>query len=115
MADVFAEDWNFAAREQISVHEALPLDAGSTSCRVITDGPNEDFEELSFVMMAAIAAARREVMIMTPYFLPPAELIAAPPGAALRGVRTLVLLPQRNNPIARASGRARVCRDMLNL
>src|SRR3546814_7276522 len=61
MADVFAEDWHFAAREQISVHEALPLDAGSTSCRVITDGPNEDFEELSFVMIAAIAAARREV------------------------------------------------------
>src|SRR3546814_24895 len=97
MADVFAEDWNFAAREQISVHEALPLDAGSTSCRVITDGPNEDFEELSFVMMAAIAAARREVLIMTPYFLPPAELIAALQGAALRGVRTVVLLPKRNN------------------
>src|SRR3546814_9450022 len=48
-------------------------------------------------MMAAIAAARREVLIMTPYFLPPAELIAALQGAALRGVRTVVLLPKRNN------------------
>src|SRR3546814_1917074 len=80
-----------------TLFRSLPLDAGSTSCRVITDGPNEDFEELSFVMMAAIAAARREVLIMTPYFLPPAELIAALQGAALRGVRTVVLLPKRNN------------------
>src|SRR3546814_18224918 len=56
-----------------------------------------DFEELRFVMMAAIGAARREVLIMTPYFLPPAELIAALQGAALRGVRTVVLRPKRNN------------------
>src|SRR3546814_15188382 len=49
MADVFAEDWNFAAREQISVNEALTLDAGSTSCRVITAGPKTAFEEWRFV------------------------------------------------------------------
>lgn len=97
MADVFAEDWNFAAREKISVGAARSEASGTASCRVITDGPNEDFEELSFVMHAAIAAARREILIMTPYFLPPAELIAALQGAALRGVRTVVLLPKRNN------------------
>lgn len=97
MADVFAEDWNFAAREKISHGAPCAPEAGTATCRVITDGPNEDFEELSFVMQAAIAAARREILIMTPYFLPPAELIAALQGAALRGVRTVVLLPKRNN------------------
>lgn len=97
MADVFVEDWNFAAREKISVNELRTPGIGTATCRVITDGPNEDFEELSFVMQAAIAAARHEVLIMTPYFLPSAELIAALQGAALRGVRTVVLLPKHNN------------------
>ncbi|NGY05546.1 phospholipase D-like domain-containing protein [Solimonas terrae] len=97
MADVFAEDWAFAAHEKIGVPEPRTIGGGTVICRAITDGPNEDFEQLNFVLHAAIAAARREILIMTPYFLPSAELIAALQGAALRGVRTVILLPRHNN------------------
>ncbi|WP_020650950.1 phospholipase D-like domain-containing protein [Solimonas variicoloris] len=97
MSEVFAEDWAFATRERLALPPAPPCVAGGAVARVITDGPNEDLDQLNFVLQAALAAARREVLIMTPYFLPSAELIAALQGAALRGVRTVVLLPARNN------------------
>lgn len=98
MADVFADDWAFATGERLAAPDvAAPVPGGSSVCRTITDGPNEDYEQLNFVIQAAIAAAKREILIMTPYFLPSAELIAALQGAALRGVRTVVLLPQHNN------------------
>lgn len=97
IADVFVEDWAFATHDKITVPEPPEINEGNAICRAITDGPNEDFEQLNFVMQAAIAAAKHEILIMTPYFLPSAELIAALQGAALRGVRTVVLLPKRNN------------------
>ncbi|MGH8444747.1 MAG: phospholipase D-like domain-containing protein [Solimonas sp.] len=97
MGEVFADDWAFATGEHLNLPPAPPCLAGGAIGRVITDGPNEDLNQLNFVLQAAVAAARREILIMTPYFLPSAELIAALQGAALRGVRTVVLLPAKNN------------------
>ncbi|WP_084197381.1 phospholipase D-like domain-containing protein [Solimonas soli] len=97
MAEVFAEDWAFTTQERLVVPPGEDDGLGAPVCRVITDGPNEDLDQLNFVLQSAIGAARREILIMTPYFLPSAELIAALQGAALRGVRTVVLLPRRNN------------------
>lgn len=98
IAAVFADDWAFAAREPLSLPAVTASPAGaSASCRAITDGPNDDIDQLDFVLHAALSAARHEILIMTPYFLPTAELIAALQGAALRGVHTAVLLPLNNN------------------
>jgi len=97
MAEVFAEDWAFTTHERLPVPELVTHGAGSPVCRVITDGPNEDLDQLNFVLQSAINAARHEILIMTPYFLPSAELMSALQGAALRGVRTVVLLPAKNN------------------
>lgn len=97
MAAVFAEDWAFAAGERLALHPSPPLHEPGISARVITDGPSDDIDQLDFVLHAALSAARHEILIMTPYFLPTAELVAALQGAALRGVHTAVLLPQKNN------------------
>lgn len=98
IAAVFAEDWAFAAREVLDLPPSVAPEAGpGASCRAITDGPNDDIDQLDVVIHAALSAARHEILIMTPYFLPTAELVAALQGAALRGVHTAVLLPQNNN------------------
>ncbi|SER03368.1 cardiolipin synthase [Solimonas aquatica] len=99
MAEVFAEDWAFATRRRLPLPEAPQPEPTPAIARVITDGPNEDIDQLDLVLQAAIAAAQREILIMTPYFLPTPALIAALQGAALRGVDTRVLLPARNNLI----------------
>ena len=72
-------------------------DCGACVCRVITEGPDEDADKLLFVILGAIAVAHRQVLIMTPYFIPPPELTAALQTAALRGVEVCLVLPARSN------------------
>ncbi len=96
--EVFLADWFFAARESLPRVKAPPGDpSGGAFCRVISGGPNEDFEKLNWILLAALAASRKRVQIMTPYFVPDRVLIASLNSAALRGVEVEVILPEENN------------------
>lgn len=94
---VFLDDWAFAAGELLDPSAPVTKAVGDAVCRVIVDGPNEDIDKLDTVLVGAVSAARHRVAIMTPYFLPPRELIGALQGAALRGVEVAVILPAENN------------------
>lgn len=94
---IFVEDWHFATGERLQTTPVAMLPAGSGYCRCISDGPNEDLDKISLVLMGAISAAQQEILIMTPYFLPSRELIASLQSAALRGVVVTVILPRRSN------------------
>ncbi len=96
LAEAFQIDWQFAAREALVVPGA-PEGCGTCMCRVITDGPDEDNDKLLLVMLGAVALAREQLLIMTPYFIPPPELISALQSAALRGVEVTLVLPERSN------------------
>jgi len=93
---VFLEDWGFSTGEHTVPH-ASAIGTGSMICRASVDGPNEDLDKLSTILVGAVSAARQRISIMTPYFLPPRELIAALQSAALRGVEVTILLPAKNN------------------
>ncbi len=93
LQQVFVDDWAFAAGENWNPPTAAePVDCGAVLCRVITDGPNEDYGHLSLVLLAAIAAARSRIQIVTPYFMPPDEVLSALMSAALRGVAVDLIL-----------------------
>ncbi len=94
---VFLEDWMFCTGEPMPADTIAPIDAHGAVCRTIVDGPNEDHDKLSTIMFGAVATARRKISIMTPYFLPFRELIAALQNAALRNVDVKILLPAKNN------------------
>ena len=97
LAECFAADWQFAAGETLTLPPAAQPRAGDCICRVITEGPDEDSDKLLFVILGAISVAHRQVLIMTPYFIPPPELTAALQTAALRGVEVCLVLPARSN------------------
>ncbi len=65
--------------------------------RMILDGPNKSLDRLSDLMLGVISAAKERVWIMTPYFIPTADLLGALVGAHLRGVDVQILLPGENN------------------
>jgi cardiolipin synthase len=65
--------------------------------RLILDGPNEHLDQLVEVMLGVFSVARSRIWIVTPYFLPGPEIVAALQGAALRGVDVRILLPERTN------------------
>ncbi len=96
LARAFAVDWQFAAGQELRIAPA-PQAAGPAICRVITDGPDEDNDKLLYVILGALSVARRQILIMTPYFIPQPELAAALEAAALRGVEVAIVLPERSN------------------
>jgi len=96
----FANDWAFTTGEVLhgEVWFPEPRPTGqSVIARVITDGPDADFEKLRLTLLAALAEAQASVQILTPYFLPDPALISALNLAALRGVRVDIILPSKNN------------------
>ncbi len=96
LAAVFQSDWAFAGGDE-EVELPHPPSAGASRCRVVADGPDEELDRLLLLLVGAVGLARRRVAIMTPYFIPPRELLGALQAAALRGVDVAVVLPARNN------------------
>ncbi len=96
---VFAADWEFAAGERLRGEPWFPPLAavGDVCARAIPDGPDEDFDQMRWTLLGALAVARRRVRILTPYFLPDGDLLTALDVAALRGVEVDLVLPAANN------------------
>ncbi len=97
LEQTFIEDWSFCTGKPLAPTRSLPVKAGAAVCRVISDGPDENMNNLATVLIGAISTARERILIMTPYFLPSPEMISALQTAALRGVRVSVVLPVKNN------------------
>ncbi|WP_298273059.1 cardiolipin synthase [Geobacter sp.] len=96
---VFLEDWHFATGELLDSERYFPPipPAGAALARAVGDGPDREFRKLQLIIMGAISCARRQVLIMTPYFIPDRALIAALVTTALRGVEVTLILPEKNN------------------
>jgi cardiolipin synthase len=107
--EVFAEDWFDATREPIirpPVQTWAPA-AGNDIVQVVASGPDRYWPTFQQVAFHVIAAARRRVSITTPYFIPDASILTALQTAALGGVETRVLVPERPNyPLLRAAQRS---------
>ena len=99
LQSAFAEDWAFATNEQLTGEDWFPplRKRGTVLARGITDGPDEDLDKLIWTIIAALNAAKTSVSIITPYFLPETQIIAALNAAALRGVHVRILIPSKNN------------------
>ena len=95
---VFIDDWNFVTQKNMDIDfPEYTYENKGAKCRVISEGPNEDFNKLATILVGAITSANKRVLIMTPYFLPTREMISALQTAALKGVSVEILLPQKNN------------------
>jgi cardiolipin synthase len=94
---VFLRDWQFATRDSGIAARRVPEPTGSALCRAVADGPAAGLDRLTALLTGAIASARHRIAIMTPYFLPPRELISPLQAAALAGIDVAVILPERNN------------------
>jgi cardiolipin synthase len=95
----FAEDWAFATGESLSGEMWYPPleQGGSILARAVTSGPDDDFEVLRHLILAALATARRSLRVLTPYFVPDAALVTALNVAALRGVAVDIVIPEKSN------------------
>ena len=96
LAEAFARDWSFTTDEDLDGDDWFPdlAEDGPAVARVVTSGPDQDIEKIEFVMLEAIACARRSIRLMTPYFLPSDRLVTALAMAAIRGIAVDVVVPR---------------------
>ncbi len=98
---LFLCDWNFCSGQQIGMGpdlfpRAAPA-AGDVGVQVAASGPDSPTPTILLSLIRAITAAREELLITTPYFIPGEAIIEALRVAALGGVRVRLLVPGRSD------------------
>jgi cardiolipin synthase len=68
---------------------------GSADIQVIPSGPGETGDGLLQMLLALVGSAREELVLTTPYLVPDESMIRALRGAAGRGVKVTVIVPER--------------------
>jgi cardiolipin synthase len=100
LQNIFAEDWDFAARERLKdpphaqpgASYFKPVEAaGDVIVQVIESGPDQHAKAIREMYFAAILAARERLWIASPYFVPDAGLLDALRLAGYRGVDVRLL------------------------
>lgn len=98
----FLRDWHVMTEEDpvqllSAAHFRKLPPAGTALVRVVNSGPSSDLRVAVDVFFNAVNAARKQVFIITPYFLPSDDLLRALRLAALRGVRVYLVVPEKSN------------------
>jgi cardiolipin synthase len=100
LAAVMLGDW--MAEEGGSLEEMMRLTGlapgearGQVPVQVMASGPHWSGDGLLQIMLALINGASRELVLTTPYFVPEDALVTALRGAVARGVRVVVILPEK--------------------
>ena len=101
----FLRDWYYMTDEDADEllserHFPHVEPAGSAAARIINGGPTSESEALTDLFFNALESARQQVIAVTPYFVPPDDLLHAFRAAAQRGVEVKLILPGRNNHIS---------------
>ncbi len=96
---LFAIDWMTATGEDIDDLLRAPLRAPRPgfAAQVIGTGPTVRYSAMPEMFESLMHAARRELTITTPYYVPDEALQGALCAAAYRGVRTTIIFPARND------------------
>ena len=97
---LFASDWMTYVDENIDhiLSKPLPLPIpGGVPAQVVGTGPTVRFSAMPEMFETLLFAARREVVVTTPYYVPDDSLQNALCTTAYRGVDTTIVFPARND------------------
>lgn len=125
MQEIFAEDWHFATGEDLAAERYFPHLArreprsvtapapgdddliDDALARVVAGGPDDRLETIHKMFFLALTSARRNLLLITPYFVPDLAILTALQTAAMRGVDVRILVPGRSDvPLTQHAGRA---------
>ena len=96
---LFASDWESETGEDISHLLTEPISAVEPGfpAQVIGTGPTVRYSAMPEIFETLIYAARSELVISTPYYVPDDPMQAALCACARRGVKTTIIFPARND------------------
>ncbi len=96
----FAIDWDFTTRNLLTsptMHYTERPETPEYMVQMMSSGPTNRWNNISFVFFKAITLAKRCVYIQTPYFLPSDSLLKALQSVALAGVDVRLMIPRQSD------------------
>ena len=96
----FVIDWDFTTRNLLTsptMHYAERPVNPEYMVQMMSSGPTNRWNNISFVFFKAITLAKRCVYIQTPYFLPSDSLLKALQSVALAGVDVRLMIPRQSD------------------
>lgn len=98
----FLRDWYFITEEspqKLLTEEYFPHaeHAGNITARLISSGPSTVEDVAVETFFNSIILAKKQILAVTPYFVPPEDILRALRSAALRGVDVRLVVPKENN------------------
>lgn len=72
---------------------------GKSAVQLVPSGPGFAPEAIHSLLLTTIYAARHELILTTPYFIPDEPLLAALKAAAQKGVDVKIILPEKNDSV----------------
>jgi cardiolipin synthase len=102
---LFASDWMTYAGEDLTplLRRPAPAADGPIAAQVVASGPTARHSAMPEMFQSLMFAARQELVITTPYYVPDEAMQAALCAAAFRGVATTIVFPARNDNLAVAA------------
>jgi len=95
---LFATDWMTYTKEELEVGDFVaPVAGGTVIAQVVASGPTQRHSAMAEMFESLIFSAREELVISTPYYVPNESMQDALCSAAYRGVRTVLILPAKND------------------
>jgi cardiolipin synthase len=96
---LFASDWMAQVDEDLTeiLRQPLPPGEPGLTAQVIGTGPTVRYSAMPEVFATLMYAARRELVITTPYYVPDEAIQAALCASARRGVVATIIFPARND------------------
>ncbi|MFC1821948.1 cardiolipin synthase [Thermodesulfobacteriota bacterium] len=96
---LFAGDWETETGEDIGtlLRQPMPPAQPGLPAQVIGTGPTVRYSAMPEIFVSLMYAARRELVISTPYYIPDDPIQAGLCASARRGVDTTIIFPARND------------------
>jgi cardiolipin synthase len=98
------KDWHFITNEPPetilqSVYFPTIEKTGDAYATIVCGGPTHNLQTIAEVFFMAITRSQKQLLIVTPYFVPTFGILRALRSAAIRGVDVRLIVPAKNNHI----------------
>ncbi len=99
LAAVFVSDWYGEAGEVFAVESDFLMTAGSgdLDCQIVPSGPGFEYENNLKLFLSLIFAAKRKIVMVSPYFVPDEGLLLAIQTACHRGVEVELFVSEEGD------------------
>ncbi len=99
LQNMFLEDWYCDTDQVLDTADLFPgpVVAGEAPVQALPSGPTYPTENYQQLVIEAIYAAQRRVVITTPYLVPDEPFMQAIQSCVLRGVRVQVIVPKSSD------------------